>query len=143
MNHEENIEFEAGEQHWADAFRDATHSAAERPPHFWTAQRAGIREKIRAKSRSHSAWLAFAYTTALCILALLLVSDGKAPLGQTGLTAHTHSVATSLSDQELMADVEATLNSSLPDALAPTDILAQEINSNLQVSNTNTKGSRQ
>ncbi len=138
MNTDEKFELEAGDMHWADAFRDAAHSAAERPAHFWTAQRARIREGIAAKSRKRSAWLAFAYTAALCLFALMLVSKGHSPSGQTVQVAGLH-VTHSASDQDLLAQVDATLDNSLPDALAPADILAKELDRNMQARSTTTR----
>ena len=134
MRNEEQFELESADLHWADAYHDALHAAAERPASFWTAQRARIREQLSARGKARSARWAFAWAGALCLIGAMLVTGAQFPRS-TSQVASTRPSQHALSDQELMADVQATIDNSLPDALAPTDILAQEIDRNLQAVN--------
>ncbi len=121
------FELEKRDEGWARAFRDACHVEAKRPPHFWAAQRAHIRERVVGREK-RPFWLVIATTAALFVLAALLLQRSPAP---TVNVAH-HSNA--ISDQQLLADIDETLSNPMPEALAPADLIAQDIDRSLKAS---------
>lgn len=126
MKHEDEFELEPQDRVWSDAFREAIHAESQRPAVFWSTQRAAIRGRISSRGRRSSAWMAFASAAALLLFALLLLSSSKAPTPDVVASNHT------VTDQQLMADVEQTINNPLPDSLAPLDMLAQDMDKEFQ-----------
>lgn len=127
-----DFELEKQDEGWAREFRDACHARAERPPAFWAAQRARIQEQVRGEKRSVSLRFALASTVALLLLAAAMLTGGpsvvKAPPTQT---AQTHTI----SDQQLLADIDETLADPTPDALAPMELISQDMDQSLQAQN--------
>lgn len=90
---------------------------ADKPDEFWLAQRRQIRNRIpqpRGLFAPRLAWAGIAATVALAIA--LLMSPGPSP-------KPTAPVMTAENDQELLVDVEQTLNSNLAPPLEPTGAL--------------------
>ncbi len=128
MKHEEDFELESQDRAWADAFREALHAESEQPAWFWSAQRAAIRGRIASGSRRSSAWMAFASVTALFLFAVVLLSNG----GTRPMVAHTELVATTrtaaqVDADQVLSEVQETIDNPVPDSLAPLDLLAQDM----------------
>jgi len=123
-----DFEIEKQDERWSEEFREACHAEAERPANFWAAQRANIHAGISGEQRRFSLRFALASTAALFVIAgaMLTSSHGPTPSGVT--------TATTISDQELLADIDETLTNPVPDALAPADLLAQDLDRSLQAS---------
>lgn len=127
MKHEEDFELEQQDRAWAEAFRGAIHAESERPAWFWSAQRAAIRGRIESASRRTSAWMAFASVAALLVFAVLLFSNGGTPpTAHRDLVATNHMGAT-VDDDQVLSEVQETIDNPLPDSLAPLNLLAQDM----------------
>lgn len=123
-----DFEIEKQDERWSEAFREACHAEAERPAHFWAAQRANIRAGISGERRRFSLRLAMASTAGLFVIAGAMLAGSHGPTPTRGTTA------TAISDQELLADIDETLTNPVPDALAPADLLAQDLDRSLKAS---------
>ena len=121
-------ELEKQDEGWAKSFRDACHAEAERPQSFWAAQRAQVRERVAARERRFSLRFALASVAVLFVVAGALLSADHAPASKPDVTA-VH-----VSDQQLLADIDETLTNPMPDALAPVDLLAQDLDRSLKAS---------
>jgi hypothetical protein len=127
-----DFELEKQDEGWATEFRDACHTQAERPAAFWTAQRARIQEQVRGKRRSVSLRFALASTAAMLLVAAAMLTGGSSPLATPPpQTAQAHTI----SDQQLLADIDETLADPTPDALAPMELISQEMDQSLQAQN--------
>jgi hypothetical protein len=101
-------------------FRNCIHAAAERPDAFWVKQRANIAEKFRQPSQIIRYPLAFRWASAaLVVLLCLALFMQEKRLPKFDLAAGA--------DQELLIEVERSLNRKYPDALAPAAILSKQI----------------
>lgn len=124
MKHEDEFELKTEDRVWADAFREAIHAESQRPVWFWGSQRAAIRGRLTSGRRRSSVWMAFASAAALVLFAALLLS-GSRPLEPTVPTqvaaAHVES------DQQVLSDVQETIDNPIPDSMAPLDLLAQDM----------------
>jgi hypothetical protein len=125
---EMDFEIEKQDERWSDAFREACHVEAERPAHFWSAQRANIRAEIGNKQRRFSLRFALASMTALFVVAGVMLAGSQPPSPTPVRTA------TAMSDQEILANIDETLTNPIPDALAPADLLAQDLDRSLKAS---------
>ena len=111
-----------------NAWRESLTREAERPDWFWARQRALLSSKVQQPSRRMPvfAWAGVAATVAL---AVALVGSGQKP--QTAEIAgneHPHTVIDApVTDQELMQQLDETMNSRVPEALQPANALAQEM----------------
>lgn len=131
-----DFELEKQDEGWAKEFRDACHRQAERAPAFWTAQRARIQERLRDKQRSVSVRFALSATAALLLLAAAMLTLGSSPLATPPpQTAQAHTI----SDQQLLADIDETLADPTPDALAPMELISQDMDKSLQAQKKETR----
>lgn len=126
----ENIGAELRE--YLDAFRGDVHEQAEKPEWFWSAQRAKIRARLRERPAG-SLRLVFASLAAVLAVALSMVLSGPklsthGPVPQTA-QVHAHEA---MSDDALMAEVVDETEYAVPDALAPANALAQELDQGLK-----------
>ena len=123
-----DFEIEKQDTGWLEAFREDCRTEADRPAHFWAAQRANVRERIRGEQRKFSLRVAFASTAALFVIAggMLAGGNSAAPTQVAKVNA--------ISDQQLLADIDETLTNPIPDALAPADLLAQDLDRSLKAS---------
>ncbi len=139
MKHrEEEFELEQQDRAWADAFREAIHAESEQPAWFWSAQRAAIRGRLSSRNRRSSAWMAFASVAALCLFAAILLTGVRT---SGPVTPQRHEVAAVHVDEEqLMKQVQETIDNPMPDSLAPLDLLAQDMDKEFKA---NTKLAKQ
>jgi len=124
-----DFELEKQDKNWSDAFRKDCRAEADRPSHFWAAQRANIRERIRGERRRFSLRLALASTAALFAIAGAMLAGGHHSVTPTQMVK-----VNTISDQQLLADIDETLTNPIPDALAPADLLAQDLDRSLKAS---------
>ncbi len=124
-----DFELDKNDDSWAKEFREACHAQAERPASFWTRQRADVRAKVAAKHRFSSLRIALASTAALLVIAAAMLTNGRAPV----VTPPTQAARThAISDQQLLADIDETLADPTPDALAPMELISQDMDKSLQ-----------
>ncbi|MDT8068415.1 MAG: hypothetical protein ROO76_09655 [Terriglobia bacterium] len=124
-----DFELDRQDEGWAKEFREACRAEAERPTVFWAAQRANVRAKVAARHRFSSLRLALASTAALLIVAGAMLTSGSSPVvTPVPQTARTHNI----SDQQLLADIDETLADPTPDALAPMELISQDMDRSLQ-----------
>jgi hypothetical protein len=127
-----DFELEKQDEGWAKEFREACHAQAERPAHFWATQRARVQAKIGGKRRLSSLRLALASTAALLVVASAMLTGGHSPVSTPSpqkIAVHT------ISDQQLLADIDETLADPTPDALAPMELISQDMDKSLQARN--------
>src|SRR5512146_2964536 len=133
-----DFELEKHDESWPKEFRAACHAQAERPETFWAAQRANVRAKVTVKHRLSLLRIALVSTAALLVVAGTLLSSGRTPVAAPPtLTAQTHTI----SDQQLLADIDETLADPTPDALAPMELISQDMDKSLQA-HSNSKQTR-
>ncbi|HXZ81391.1 MAG TPA: hypothetical protein VEG30_15790 [Terriglobales bacterium] len=108
------------------AFRDDSQQLAARDEFFWSAQRARIESQIAARSSQGIPGLAWSMVVGLIVLGVFLLKPAKPP----AVPAPTYSQSIRSQDQDfaLLVEVEHTVNSQVPDALAPATLLAYEMN---------------
>jgi len=110
-------------QHTLAKLPEWLHSNTQQPEWFWQKQQAAIRGRIAATRRAFWPVLgALAGALGLVALAASMLHHGRAP-------APPAPSAQTVSDQELMIAVEQDVQSDVPEALAPADLLADEIGS--------------
>ncbi len=126
MNHEEDFQLEPQDRVWTDAFREAIHAESEQPASFWTAQRAAIRGRITSRSHRSSAWMAFASAAALLVFAVLMLAGVHTPTVPQK-QPEKRIIATVQNDDQLLKEVQETLENPMPDSFAPIDLLAQDM----------------
>ncbi len=134
MNNEQEFKIERGDEQWLTAFKESAAARAERPAWFWSAQRAKIRERISPEKKLPM-WLVWASPAAICAVAALLLFGVHFPVvqhQQVPVTVATANAIQNVSDQQLMSELDETIGNSVPEALAPADLLAQEVNRGLQ-----------
>lgn len=124
MKHEDEFELEAEDRVWTDAFREAIHAESERPAVFWSAQRTAIHGRITSRGRRSSAWMAFASAAALLVFAVILLSVGTPTVTRV---PDTQQVAARVDPDQLLSEVQETIDNPIPDSLAPLDLLAQDM----------------
>lgn len=98
------------------ALRESLRNAAERPESFWHQQRAMISARLRVQRfiARHLGW-----ATAVAVVALAAMTFlRQAPAGH---------VTAPDPDQALLMDVDRSVDSGIPEALAPAALLTQEI----------------
>lgn len=111
-------------------FRDAVHSAAERPPFFWAAQRTAIHAHVADRPKPHGTGWALASTAALVALALIMLLPGNTPQpsGQSNTSANVQVDE----DELLMQRIGDSLLSNVADPLQPTNLIASDLNNAVQ-----------
>jgi hypothetical protein len=124
-----DFEFNKHDEDWAKEFRDACHAQANRPASFWAAQRANVRAKVTAKRRFSSLRVALASTAALLVIAGAMLTGGRTPITTPPPQTSEHHA---ISDQQLLADIDQTLADPTPDALAPMELISQDMDKSLQ-----------
>lgn len=111
-----------------NAWRESADKQAERPDWFWARQRARIESRLHEPKLKHFPSLAWAGIAAtIAIGAALMVSNPATPVGPTSGSGTPVLQRAQMSDHELMQQLEATMNSGVPDALQPASALAQEM----------------
>jgi len=106
-------------------FRALAQEAVERPEYFWDRQRLAILDRLKAPHatrRYRAVWI-WATAAALVIVLVLIFNPN-----------HSKSIVPDFAaghDQELLVDVERSLNRELPRALQPAVILTQELDNAL------------
>ena len=113
-------------------FRQESEKQAEKPDFFWAAQRTRIGASIRRpgvhKGLGWAATLA-AVTTLVVFVAVPSQTPTHTPKNDPKVAAAHH---TNADDEALLESVNETTSSSVPDALAPADILASEMDRGLE-----------
>lgn len=124
-----DFELQKSNETWMKAFRDACQAKADRPAYFWSAQRANIQAKLKSRHRLGTLRIALVSTASLIVVAGAMLIFGHAPVTtpppQIAL-GHT------ISDQQLLADIDETLADPTPDALAPMELISQDMDKSLQ-----------
>ncbi len=115
-------------------FRQESNERAEKPELFWAAQRTRIAAKIREPhSQRGLGWLAtVAAATALAVFVAVLAHTPTHTTQQAQQVTTTPQSANNVDDEALLEAVNQTNNSSVPDALAPANILASEMDRGLE-----------
>lgn len=114
-------------------YRRWVESESERPEVFWLRQRDSISRKVdRGAPRPRLVW-ALASIACAAILAAALIVE-REPRVQ---------VANVDPDHELLLDIERTLRQDVPEALAPAELLIEEIRLAVAAHTNNTRGERQ
>lgn len=127
-----DFELEKQDEGWTKEFREACHAHAERPAYFWAAQRARVQSTIGASRRLSSLRIALASTAVLLVVAGAMLTGSNSPISNSPpRTTATHTI----SDQQLLADIDETLADPTPDALAPMELISQDMDKNLQAQN--------
>ncbi len=114
------------EREWKDLedtlreFRDSAHAAAERPETFWESQRSAISMKLQhpvQASWCRPAWIWVPVAAGVLLCLFLFVEQGQAPIPDFAAG----------SDQELLTDVERSLDQQYPAALEPITLITGEM----------------
>jgi hypothetical protein len=108
--------------------RQEVASRADLPAHFWTQQRARIRERLAPRA-TRLRWAAVAIC-ALVLLAFGMVQRGAAPRGEDARTTpavSANQVVQVDPDDALLQDIDASLQRELPAPLAPAAVLVEEM----------------
>lgn len=116
-----------------DGFRNESIEQAGKPEFFWASQRTRIAARLRQPETHRGlGWAAtLAAVTALVVLMATptthqTVAPRVQPEGQVATTQRN------VDDEALLKQIEDTTNTSVPDALAPADILASEMDRGLE-----------
>lgn len=125
MKHQDEFELEAEDRVWSDVLREAIHAESQRPAVFWSSQRAAIRGRISSRGHRSSVWMAFASAAALVLFAVLLLSGGNTTAPR--VIPDNQQVATRMDPDQLLSEVQETIDNPIPDSLAPLDLLAQDM----------------
>jgi len=122
------------------ALRNWKCTESERSEDFWDRQGASIRNRIAEGTVSRHFLQSYACVGALALLLIVaIVLIGGAPLSAPTATVQN----TPDPDEQLLMAVEQTVQSDVPEALAPASLLAGEISqSNDSVSQISTKETR-
>jgi hypothetical protein len=100
------------------AARQSYLEAAERPAHFWFRQRAALAEQFSERAPARLRWpLWVAATAAVCLLAVTLALQSSPP----------QPIATDDADHRLLIEVERATRRTVPLALEPAALIAQEL----------------
>jgi predicted anti-sigma-YlaC factor YlaD len=102
------------------AFRDSAHTQAERPEAFWTRQRAAAAARSSQPLVRPMTWVA---AIAAAVLAAMLLQEPR-PSPPVAPAPDP--------DQALLVSVESALTRQVPQALAPAELLTQEISRNVK-----------
>jgi hypothetical protein len=114
-----------------DGARESLSAAAERSEVFWIRQRAEINARIREQQAGRHR-LVWATAVGFVALAASLLLRPAPPLP----------APVTVSDQELLMQVESSLSREVPDALAPSDLITQELAEASQKNSNAGKGER-
>jgi hypothetical protein len=110
---------------------------------FWSAQRTRIAARL---SETHTQrGLGWAATVAAATaMVVFMTMPSHSPTTQSNRPVNVATVHTAASDEELLRSVDETTSSDVPDALAPANILATEMDRRLSGSskNSNSKTGR-
>ncbi len=116
-----------------DGARESLSAAAERSEVFWIRQRAEINARIREQRAGHHRLI---WATAVGFVAL------AASLLLRPVPRRIDAPTATVSDQELLMQVESSLSKEVPDALAPSDLITQELAEASQKNSNTGKGER-
>ncbi|MGE5113065.1 MAG: hypothetical protein ACM3JB_19555 [Acidobacteriaceae bacterium] len=126
-----DFELEKQDAGWAAEFREDCRELSERPASFWASQRANIRARIAQKRRIGSVRVALASTAALLLVASAMLAGGR-PAVRPPQSAQSPMVASGLTDQQLLADIYETITDPTPEALAPMELISQDMDRSFQ-----------
>lgn len=118
-------------------FRQEATERAERPELFWAAQRSRIASRIRASHTQRGLGWAATVAAATAMVVFMTVPS-HTPTKPGPKTAVVTAARSQASDEELLRSVDETMNSDVPDALAPANLLAKEMDRGLNGSSSNT-----
>jgi len=114
-----------------DAWRESADKQAERPDWFWARQRTRIESRLnepKLKRLPRLAWAGIAATVALGVALIVPGTQGPQPGHPDNAgVVQVQPTTPAPTDHELMQQLEATMNSGVPDALQPASALAQEM----------------
>jgi hypothetical protein len=101
-------------------FRALAQTAAERPDYFWDRQRLAIHDRLRSarRIRGYRPICVLAATAVLVVLGVVVLTKRSQPPMPDFAAGH---------DQELLVEIERSLNRELPQALQPALVLTQEL----------------
>jgi len=116
-----------------EGFRNEVHSAAERPPFFWAAQRTAIRARLVAATKWSRMRFALASTVALFAIAISLMLPVNKPQNFVASTTQVDQ------DELLMRQVDEALLSNVPDSLEPANLIASDLGNALSKAQQNSK----
>ncbi len=117
-------------------FRQESNRKAERPEFFWNAQQTAIKAKLRAR-KNHKGLGLLATAAATAAMVVFVAMPSRPPANNPQLPAQQaagtqHAAAANIDDEALLESVNETTRSSVPDALAPANILASEMDRGLK-----------
>lgn len=99
--------------------KSAVAASSDRPPAFWTRQRAGILDRLAAPRLRYRAWAAAAIFATIMVGSMLVIRvEHRRPASQP-----VQQVRATISDDALFAEVNATLQERVPPALEPAALL--------------------
>jgi hypothetical protein len=119
-----------------EGFRDQVHSAAERAPFFWAAQRTAIGARLRNATKWSGVRLALASTVALLAVATSLMLP--APKGHN-MVASVDKPHVLQDDEALMRQVDEALLSNVPDSLEPANLITNDMSDALSMAQKSSK----
>lgn len=106
-------------------WRESVDRQAERSDWFWARQRARVESRIISASVRRMPVFAWAGVAATLVLGATLLISGHVTPNQR--IADNKPPVVHVSDHELMVSLEDTMNSGVPDSLAPASALADEM----------------
>jgi len=115
-----------------DGARESLDAAAERSEVFWIRQRAEISARIRQQRDVRHRLVLATAVASLTLAASLLMRQ-----------APPQTASPQVSDQELMTQIESSVMREVPNALAPSAMLAQEMAQAAQKNSNDEKGEQQ
>ena len=118
-------------------FRAEATEKAERPELFWAAQRTRIAARIRQSHTQRGLGWAATVAAATAIVVFMTVPS-HSPTTPGAKTPVITAARTQAGDEELLRSVDETMTSDVPDALAPANLLATEMDRGLNGSSKNT-----
>jgi len=107
-------------------FRADSQQLAARDEFFWSAQHARIESRIATRTHQAVPSLAWSMLVGLIVLSVFLLKPAKPPI--VPQPAYHQAANYQDPDYALLVEVEQTVNSEVPDALAPATLLAYEMN---------------
>ncbi len=110
------------------AWRESAEKQADRPDWFWARQRALVSSRIQQPQPRRLPALALAGVAATIAVGVALILPGLKPEHPNGNSVVKPAVveqAKSVSDSDLMQQLEETMNSGVPEALQPASTLQQ------------------
>lgn len=111
-----------------DEFHTEHLAGGDKPGAFWTRQHAQIESRITRRNHFGRAAWAMASTAAVFALAAVMLVPPHVPSAPKAAPVTTASV----SDEALLQDIQQQTTSTVPDAMAPANVLADEVDRGLR-----------